>query len=164
MELLISGASGFLGKEIINKLEASKSNSIMTIGRSVKNNIIFDFSKDETLLIDKKYDVLIHIAGKAHSIPKTKEEEEEFFKINHIGTKKILNSFNVAPPKTIVFISTVAVYGRDYGEMIDETHSLLGSTPYAKSKILAEQEIIKFSNYPLFFQLALGCQFHLELL
>ncbi len=48
-------------------------------------------------------------------------------------------------PKVLVFISTVAVYGRDYGEMITEEEPLKGETPYAKSKIMAEEFLIKWS-------------------
>ena len=36
-------------------------------------------------------------------------------------------------------MSTVAVYGCDIGESITEEHSLDGETPYAKSKIMAEE-------------------------
>lgn len=41
-------------------------------------------------------------------------------------------------PKTLVFISTVTVYGCDFGDLITEDHPLDGDTPYAKSKIMAE--------------------------
>lgn len=41
-------------------------------------------------------------------------------------------------PKTLVFISTVTVYGCDFGDLIIEDHPLDGDTPYAKSKIMAE--------------------------
>ena len=53
----------------------------------------------------------------------------------------------VGVPKALVFISTVAVYGRDFGELITELHPLNGNTPYAKSKIMAEKygfDIISF--------------------
>lgn len=46
----------------------------------------------------------------------------------------------------IVFISTVAVYGCEYGELITENHPLNGDTPYAKSKIMAEKYLIKWSK------------------
>ena len=47
--------------------------------------------------------------------------------------------FCQGPPKALVFISTVAVYGCESGELITEEHPLEGETPYAKSKILAEE-------------------------
>ena len=39
----------------------------------------------------------------------------------------------------MVFISTVAVYGCEFGEMITEEHPLDGDSPYAKSKIMDEE-------------------------
>ena len=41
-------------------------------------------------------------------------------------------------PDTFIFISTVAVYGLEVRENIDENYPLNGKTPYAKSKINAE--------------------------
>ena len=38
----------------------------------------------------------------------------------------------------------MAVYGKEVGELIDEKSPLLGNTPYALSKIQAEQSIIDF--------------------
>ena len=41
--------------------------------------------------------------------------------------------------ESIYFISTVAVYGCEYGENITEEHPLNGTTPYAVSKRMAEE-------------------------
>ncbi|MCG8715418.1 NAD(P)-dependent oxidoreductase [Tenacibaculum finnmarkense] len=144
MKVLISGSTGFLGKYIVQEFE--RLNYVIdTIGRGRHSSIIADISKEIPPILNT-YDFVVHVAGKAHSVPKTKEEKQEFYNVNHIGTKNLLNSLKGKKPKTIVFISTVAVYGKDYGEMIDESFPLLGSTPYAESKILAEQEIINFSK------------------
>lgn len=43
-----------------------------------------------------------------------------------------------------MFISTVAVYGCDFGKLITEEHPLNGITPYAKSKILAEEYLTEW--------------------
>lgn len=87
-----------------------------------------------------KYDVVLHAAGKAHSIPKTEEEKQLFFDVNLQGTKNLCTALeNSGIPKAFIFISTVAVYGRDSGENITEEHPLNGTTPYALSKIKAEK-------------------------
>ena len=68
-----------------------------------------------------------------------------FYDINFEGTKKVCAALEkVGTPKSFIFISTVAVYGCDCGEMITEEHSLDGQTPYAKSKIMAEQFLIEW--------------------
>lgn len=145
INILITGASGFLGKEIFKKLEELKDSKLVTIGRSKESNVVCDLAIKIPKFNDS-YNKVIHIAGKAHSIPKTDLEIQEFYKVNHVGTKNLLDSLKDNLPKTFVFISTVAVYGKDYGEMIDESFPLEGKTPYAKSKIMAEKEVINFSK------------------
>jgi nucleoside-diphosphate-sugar epimerase len=58
--------------------------------------------------------------------------------VNVSGTKHLLKGLEAEPPKTFVFISSVAVYGKDEGLNITEKHALTGTTPYAQSKIEAE--------------------------
>ncbi len=134
--VLLTGASGFLGKYILEYLTELKFNTD-TIGRGKSADIILDLSQNVPA-INKKYDLVVHCAGKAHIIPKTKEEEAEFYEVNVNGTKNLCKGLKISLPNTFVFISTIAVYGRDYGENITESEPLDGSTAYAKSKILAE--------------------------
>lgn len=49
------------------------------------------------------------------------------------------SSTPIAALWTLGNVSTVAVYGCEYGNLITEEHPLNGETPYAKSKILAEE-------------------------
>ena len=142
MKILLTGASGFLGKEIYNEL--SRHHEIITLGRSNSNHVIAELSSG---LIDlPTVDMVIDAAGKAHSLPKTKEEIEEFFSVNIKGTDNLLKSLNSSLPRVFVFISTVAVYGIDEGENIAENHTLLGESPYAVSKIEAEKLVLDWSK------------------
>lgn len=47
-------------------------------------------------------------------------------------------------PKALIFISTVAVYGCEFGNLVTEEHPLEGNTPYAKSKIMAEEYLTEW--------------------
>lgn len=90
--------------------------------------------------LDIKYDVVLHAAGKAHTIPENEQEKQAFFDVNLQGTKNLCTALeNSGIPKAFIFISTVAVYGCDSGENITEEHPLNGTTPYALSKIKAEK-------------------------
>ncbi|MES2651683.1 MAG: NAD-dependent epimerase/dehydratase family protein [Bacteroidota bacterium] len=138
---IVTGASGFLGKIITNSLISSGAN-VISIGRSVENNIIHDLSEPfQFSAPDLAVDTVIHIAGKAHSVPKTDEEKEQFFKVNYQGTKNLTTALLklVTPPTAFIFISTVSVYGLDEGVDINENFKLNGISAYAKSKIEAEQ-------------------------
>ena len=136
-KLLFTGASGFLGYNIRPILE--KSYDVHTIGLTDDDDIKINMAK-EVPPINTHYDVVLHAAGKAHTVPKTEEEKQVFYDVNYIGTIHLCDALEKAGiPKALIFISTVAVYGCEFGENIDEYHPLNGKTPYADSKIKAEE-------------------------
>ena len=139
MKLIISGASGFLGNYILDYFQNSL-NEVQTIGRTATSDIVCDLSKSQ-FEINNSINCVIHCAGKAHTTPKNEEEEELFYKVNYEGTVNLCKSLEKGDglPKYFVFISTVAVYGKETGKGISENSPLLGDTPYAKSKIMAEE-------------------------
>lgn len=136
MKILLTGGTGFLGSYISNVL--SEGHELITIGRSAKNTIQADFSKDIPDL--PEVDWVIHAASPAHFVPRTTEEEQAFFDTNVGGTQKLLDKIQV-PPQVFIFISTVAVYGLEEGELIEESQILSPTTPYGKSKAAAEKMI-----------------------
>ena len=136
-DILITGASGFLGSIIIKKLS---NYNFIKLGRSNA-----DIEADLTLDIPTlpHVDIVLHCAGKAHSIPKTDAERKTFFDTNIKGTQNLLTAIerSEALPQSFVFISSVAVYGVDTGKMIDEKMPLAANDPYGMSKIRAEELI-----------------------
>jgi len=141
-KLLFTGASGFLGYNIRPILE--KTYDVHTIGLTDDDDIKINMAK-EVPPINTHYDVVLHAAGKAHTVPKTEEEKQVFYDVNYIGTIHLCDALEKAGiPKALVFISTVAVYGCEFGENIDEYHPLNGKTPYADSKIKAEEYLIRW--------------------
>lgn len=139
--ILVTGATGFLGNYLIKELPGK----VDTVGRH-NSDLICDLSKQVPRL-KKYYSSVIHAAGKAHSIPKTKEEIELFFEVNVEGTKNLLKSLeSVGPPEHFVFISSVSVYGKESGVLITEDEPLFAVDPYGKSKIYAEKIISDWCN------------------
>ena len=135
MKVLITGSNGFLGNIINQKLKFNC--DVNTLGRK-NSDFCVDLSSANSINFTKQFDLIIHVAGKAHSIPKTQEEIISFNKVNFIGTKNLLNGLGSNLPKQFVFISSVSVYGLIAGENISETTPLLANDPYGKSKIEAE--------------------------
>ena len=143
-KLLFTGGTGFLGKNVMPLLQ--KDYEVTTCGITPEDMIQANLAKDVPTL-DKHYDIVLHAAGKAHVVPKTEEEKQLFFDINYQGTVNLCKALEkVGVPKALVFISTVAVYGCEYGELITEEHPLEGKTPYAKSKIMAEEFLTKWCS------------------
>ena len=137
MKLLFTGASGFLGANTYNLL--INQFQISTVGLLPTDDYQINLAK-EVPNFSEQYDIVLHAAGKAHSVPKTESEKKTFFGVNLQGTKNLCKALEASGiPKAFIFISTVAVYGCDFGENITEEHPLNGDTPYALSKIQAEQ-------------------------
>lgn len=137
MKLLFTGASGFLGahlKPLLQNLFQVKTMGLMDED-NYKVNLATTIPN-----IQEEFDVVLHAAGKAHMVPKTESEKKAFFDVNFEGTENLCKALeNSGVPKAFIFISTVAVYGLEFGENITENHPLNGDTPYALSKIKAEK-------------------------
>jgi len=141
--ILLTGASGFLGKVIKNEL---KSQNITTLGRSHDSDIRCDLSVEIPLL--PIADIVVHAAGKAHSVPRTEDQKKAFYDVNVNGTEKLLAGLakNSILPRAFVLISSVAVYGREMGLNITEETSLSAEDAYGKSKIIAEQIVTEWCD------------------
>jgi len=137
MNLLFTGVSGFLGNNL--KPLLSQTYTIKTLGLTNEDDIKIDLSKAVPEIKDS-FDIVLHAAGKAHTVPKTEAEKKLFFDVNYQGTVNLCDALEQSQlPKAFIFISTVAVYGLECGENITEDHPLNGNSPYALSKIQAEQ-------------------------
>ena len=140
MNILITGSSGFLGRNLRNLLQYNYS----TLGLSRSNSDYNIQLQSNIPVFEEDFDIVIHAAGKAHSVPKNDLENDAFFDVNVNGTQNLLTGIELSGtlPKRFVFISTVAVYGVDQGEKIDENTPLLAKDPYGLSKIQAEQLVL----------------------
>ena len=141
-KLLFTGGTGFLGKNVMPLLKERY--EVTTCGITpddmLKSNLV-----KEVPDLPERYDVVLHACGKAHVVPKTEAEKQAFYDVNYTGTIHLCEALEkVGVPKALVFISTVAVYGCEYGDMITEEHPLEGTSPYADSKIKAEEYLTKW--------------------
>jgi nucleoside-diphosphate-sugar epimerase len=173
MKVLVTGATGFIGKEIVSEL---LKNNFETIGianlKSAEKSSV-QKSECEILFADisdtntfnelekiEKIDVLIHSAGLAHQFGKTKKEE--FERINVTGTKNIAELAVRLNAKHFILIGSTAIYGikppeKSYKnsqtiETFDENSKPNPQTFYAESKLDSEKvcrEICESHNLAL---------------
>jgi nucleoside-diphosphate-sugar epimerase len=140
MICLLTGGTGFLGSYISKVI--SENNVLVSLSRnSVQYSIRLD---QKTPVFSEKFDLVIHAAGKAHSVPKSSLEKQVFFDVNLKGTQNLLHGLEESKslPKAFIFISTVAVYGKVNGVNIFEDAPLLAKDPYGLSKIQAEKLVL----------------------
>lgn len=139
---LVTGGTGFLGSEIVAAMSRNGF-SVTSIGRSSANTIQIDLST-EIPKISEDFELIIHCAGLAHYYPKSAADEHKFHS-GHVNiAKNLVSSFSLNKPKHFIFISSVAVYGLDEGELISEDLAPNPNTPYGRSKLEAEQILLEW--------------------
>lgn len=149
MRVLVTGATGFVGSEIVKKLIAENFEAVGTSKTGsgnffesveiVKADITDEISLKE-IFSNEKFDAVIHSAGLAHQFGDI--EREQFEKVNVSGTKNIAELAVRLKVKHFVLISSTAVYGFHKGD-IDEDTECQPDTDYAKSKLDAEKVCIE---------------------
>lgn len=135
MDILLTGANGFLGKIIEKKI--GNEHQVITLSR---NSGVYQVSLDkQTPNFYHSFDIVIHAAGKAHFVPKTEVDKKLFYDVNVVGTENLLKGLEkTGVPKQFVYISSVSVYGQEFGSNIKEEHPLQAKDAYGMSKIKAE--------------------------
>ena len=140
MNVLLTGASGFLGSRIYAEL--SQHHVVTTLGRTsvTHQHITADLTERLPSLAHASFDWVVNAAGKAHSVPRTAAERADYEDVNGHGTARLLTALEQMPvlPKAVIHVSTVLVYGRLSGELLDETTPLGATDVYGLSKIRAE--------------------------
>ena len=129
--ILVTGASGFIGKRLVKKLRTA--GSIVTTISSINGDIAEPntFSDLNNLDVDFVY----HLAGKTF-VPESWSNPALFHRINVSGT---LNVLELCRLKNIpmAFVSSY-LYGAPKYQPIDELHPIEPNNPYALSKANAE--------------------------
>lgn len=140
---LVTGASGFLGRHLVAGLQ-QRGYDVSVLGRRAVDgctSITADLEKSGDLpLLPESFREVFHAAGLAHINPRSQSEADRFFAINRDGSRRLLDALDRSPhpPEALVLISTVAVYGKEEGQLLDEDTPRQASDPYGLSKREAE--------------------------
>ena len=138
MNALITGFTGFVGKNLIRYL---KDSDISYVPLSREELVSGVFSK-----IDQS-DSIIHLAGKAHVMEKI-SDPGLYYEINFEFTKKLFDAFISSDAKKIIFISSVKASADIVDGELTESDVPNPQTHYGKSKLMAE-EYIQNQTLPL---------------
>ncbi len=107
-----------------------------------------DLASQETFSMPSDIDVVFHLAGKAHALSETKQDEKEYFRINTEGTRRVLEAAQASGVRRFVFFSSVKAINEGGTECLDEASPCLPVTPYGKSKLEAERLVLEGNYVP----------------
>jgi nucleoside-diphosphate-sugar epimerase len=155
MKVLVTGASGFVGKHLVKELNL-KNTQVICVGRKVPNNfagkyyIVKDFN-DESAWQEplKGCDVVIHLAARVHVMKEQSQNPlDEFRKVNVNGTLTLAKQAAKAGVKRFIYISSVKVNGEstDLDSPFKETDKTNPQDAYGLSKLEAEQGLLKLAQ------------------
>ena len=147
MRYLITGAAGFLGAALANRL-ARENNSVrglddLSTGEPtallpeihLTRGDINDRPKLWTLLQD--VDCVYHLAARV-SVPESLLYPVEYNKVNVGGTVTLMEAMRDVGVRRVVFISSGAVYGEQASQPVKENATPNPRSPYAVSKLSSE--------------------------
>jgi nucleoside-diphosphate-sugar epimerase len=129
MKLIISGASGFVGSNLIDYFKSN----------------IYQIDKVDLRNFPRNKDIdcngVIHLAGKAHDLKKS-SNPKEYYQVNTELTKEFFDAFLASDAKVFITLSSVKAVADEVQEFLTEEHTPNPITHYGKSKLLAEEYIL----------------------
>ena len=139
---ILVGGSGFVGSALV-KLLGEKNCQIFDKENSLlypEITKIADVRKPKQIVFNNNIDSLVLLAAEHRDDVSPKSL---YYDVNVTGTINILNKMDEFNIKSLIFTSSVAIYGLNKNNP-DENHSEDAFNDYGKSKWLAEQEIKKW--------------------
>ena len=153
--MLLTGATGFIGKALVAELIQQNFNVSIAVRQKtnlfpdkVKQFVVEDFERNPDFSASlSEVDCIIHLAGKAHVIDKTKVLVlDEFRKINTELTLNLAKQAIAAGVERFIFLSSIGVNGNQNNQPFLEIDIPNPQEPYAISKYEAEQGLLKLAQ------------------
>ena len=151
---LISGACGFIGSHLTDKLlelgyhvttvdDCSSPVSVEIINRHVGNpkayTFISDFASEKILnkIKSGQFSHVFHLAALT-SVPESVEQSAKYYDVNVTKTLKLIEACKTSKTTKIIFSSSSAVYGSGVDNNDECDSSLDPMSPYALQKLTIE--------------------------
>ena len=143
--LLVTGATGFLGSEVV-RLASSSGWQVRALVRGEAHAFGEDVeivrgTVDDTASLTRA--CVLHAAGLAHVFGPAAKDFARFLAVNAAGTENVVRAAVALQVPRVAVVSSVAVYGQHGGQVPDETFPCRPEGAYAESKFLGEQRALE---------------------
>ena len=147
--ILVVGGAGYIGSHTVNQLlkqgyQVTVVDDLSTGSRMALSDKVNFYQVDilnlpELREVFKKHSfhAVFHFAAKLN-VPESFQKHFQYFDINVVGTRNILQMCQEFKTDNFVFSSTAAVYGDVHTSSVKETDDLLPQNPYGMTKKMAE--------------------------
>ncbi len=156
MKIVLTGGAGYIGSACLRWLlrhghdpiafdNLSEGNrGAVPEGRLVIGDIL-DTERLAAVLREHRAEALMHFSALA-SVPDSINDPDNYYRVNVLGTKSVLDAMRMAEVPRIVFSSTAATYGFDAEMPLREDSPQLPETPYGTTKLAAERMIQDYAR------------------
>ena len=131
MDIIITGATGFVGRNLLKFLTSENCNVQSLLLRN----------QDWKSTFNDKANAVIHLAGKAHDTKNT-SQSSEYFIVNTELTKQLFDAFLTSEVQDFIYFSSVKAVADTVENVLSEDEIPNPKTPYGKSKFKAEEYIL----------------------
>lgn len=149
MNILVTGASGFIGGCVATVLAKRGHDVLALAGKSPifqgHNCEAFHLDLEDSSSIEwlqsRRFDLVVHAAAKMAGVYCSANDERHI--LNQDMTRNLLAGLSIHPPQFLLSISTVDVYAPS-AQPINETSQLCPSSRYAQSKLATESMCVEW--------------------
>jgi GDP-4-dehydro-6-deoxy-D-mannose reductase len=137
MRAVVTGASGFVGTQLVEHLR-ERGDEVLGFDRE---RDVTDEASVREMFASFRPDVTYHLAALTH-VGDSWKHAEEFTRVNVVGTQRVLDvAFNMVPNSTTIVVSSSEVYGvvSEADQPLRETFRVAPANPYSSSKVEAER-------------------------
>ncbi len=161
-KVLVTGGTGFVGSHLVEQLVATGAQvrvlgnyksqpnlgNLAFLSDDVRQRIDVVWGdvcdRDSVMHVTDGIDTIFHLAALI-GIPYSYIAPDAYVRTNVTGTLNILQAARARGIQRLVHTSTSEVYGSAQYVPMDETHPLVGQSPYSASKIAADKLVESFA-------------------